>query len=53
MVRSAIFGALAAVGVPTLLRKVDGGLGNFVRGISRDFQIAGIWLGWSWRFSQW
>jgi len=48
MVRSAIFGALAAVGVPTLLRPVEGGLGDFVRTHSLRFEMAGIWFSWSW-----
>ena len=48
MVRSATFGALAALGVPTVLRKLEGGLGDFVRTYSHNFEMAGIWFSWSW-----
>ncbi|MBV5325552.1 MAG: hypothetical protein J0626_10000 [Rhodospirillaceae bacterium] len=48
MTRSAIFGALAALGVPTILRDVDVNVAEFIYHSSTAFNIAGIWLRWSW-----
>jgi hypothetical protein len=48
MTRSAIFGALAALGVPTILRDMDGTIADFIYHTSTGFNIAGIWLRWSW-----
>jgi hypothetical protein len=48
LVRSAIFGSLAALGVPTVMRGMDGTVSDFVHRTSTAFDIAGIWLRWSW-----
>ena len=48
MMRSVTFGALAAAGVPMALRRLEGELGDFIRGISQHAEVAGISLSWSW-----
>jgi len=48
MIRSAIFGGLAALAVPTVLESVDGGVARFIRNTSMHFEITGIFFRWSW-----
>lgn len=48
MTRSATLGALAALAVPTVTKSLTGTLGDLIDRVSTDFEIAGIWLRWSW-----
>ncbi|WOK35631.1 hypothetical protein [Sphingomonas sp. C3-2] len=47
-IRAVIIGGLSALGLPTILKNLDGPVGDFLARSSIHFQLYDTWLRWSW-----
>lgn len=48
MVRAAVLGGVAALGIPLALKDLEGPLGDFISRSSEHARIGEIWIRWNW-----